>query len=285
MPRNEEVDAGDEGDDDDEGGESLGGLAHEELGIDRIQGVGARQNDGADTQRGRDPKRDDGKGEDAVERQGEEIRKAVLALAGMTHGPLHRDPGLGESGPAPQPPKIAVMLGRAPKLVDHPPGHQGEIPGVQRQLQAGHARHDPVEEVVRQTQPPRLLPPFALGVDHVVTLPMLLQQARNFLGPVLEIPVHDHCHVSGDVVNSGCQGPLVTEVPGDVDGDDPRILRRRFVQQLGSSVRASAVHKDHLVGPAPDPIEDGSKTPEELRKGILLISRREPSRKAERNRP
>ena len=83
-------------------------------------------------------------------------------------------------------------------------------------------------------------------VDDVVALAPAGGELEDHLRRILEIAVeHDHRVAQRDV-DAGSQRDLVSEVAGELDEAETRLLPRRLDQQLVGAVAAAVVDDDRL---------------------------------------
>src|SRR5258707_10703080 len=143
---------------------------------------------------------------------------------------LHWYPDLGEADPTPQTTEVSVMFRHALQMLNDGPGQHGEIPSVQRKSKVRKTRNQTVEDVVADPQQPSLFPPCALRINNIVALKKLLQQTRDRLGRILQIAVHQHRRIAGYVVQSGCEGCLMPEIPRQRQYDNARVVVRELLQ-------------------------------------------------------
>src|SRR2546430_1006164 len=74
-----------------------------------------------------------------------------------------------------------------------------------------------------------------------------LDKLRNDLGRVLQIAIHHHSRIAGDVVESGRQRRLMSEIPRKRDNNDPRIFVRGLFQQFERAVSAAIIHEYNFM--------------------------------------
>ena len=84
-------------------------------------------------------------------------------------------------------------------------------------------------------------------VDHVVAFAPFGQEARDGIGSVLHVGIHQHNGVAARAGQAGLDRRLVAEVSGQMDHAHTRVLSRQSVQHLGTVVGAAVVNKKDLV--------------------------------------
>src|SRR5206468_6077203 len=154
-----------------------------------------------------------------VAREGEadQLPEAVLRSARVTGGALVLDPDLAEPDPAPEPAEKAPALRERHERARHPAVEEAEVAGVERDVDLGDRTQAPVEGRVGGALQEPVLAPAPDGVDDVVALAPLRDEARQHLGRILEIGVHGDDRITHRRVEARLQRRLMPEVAREVD--------------------------------------------------------------------
>ena len=92
----------------------------------------------------------------------------------------------------------------------------------------------------------------------------MVDQRGDGLGRILEVAVHEHDHVSGNLVDGGGEGDLVAEVARQLYDHNSGIALGGGFEHPKSSVGTAIVHENHFVRTAGERVEDGSGPANEL---------------------
>ena len=82
---------------------------------------------------------------------------------------------------------------------------------------------------------------------HMKSLLILFQHFRDKLRRMLQIRIHKNQKAPTRIIQSGCHCGFMTKISGEMnDFDELRILQGQPVQNQGTSVRRSVIHKENL---------------------------------------
>ena len=170
-------------------------------------GKGQQRDDG--TADGGDAQRCHGEGGDALDGQVEQLEEAPLALARHAVLLVEEQLMLAEADPAEHALRVALRLAQAAQGTDADGvqeaevarvGLQGDARGVAEQGVEG-GREPSAEEGLAAAG-------TAAGIDVVVALLPEAEHVGDQLGRMLQVGVHDHHAVAGDIVETGQHGSL-----------------------------------------------------------------------------
>ena len=125
---------------------------------------------------------------------------------------------------------------------------QPEVAGVPRNVRGRDATEQEIEERDRSESQARLtLAVAANRVDDVEAFAPLRNEARNHLGRVLEIRVHEHDRVAARRVEPGGESRLVAEVAREAEQPQLRVACGELEQPRPGAVGRAVVDEDDLV--------------------------------------
>src|SRR6266851_954619 len=119
----------------------------------------------------------------------------------------------------PNPVRLSARIGKSEKPVLHPRGDP------------------PVGAVV---------PLLAPSADDVVTGVDRIEQARNFLGGILQVGVERHYDIAAALAKPGQQGRMLSEIAGELDDAHARVGRGKLTEHRKRIVGRAVVDEDHL---------------------------------------
>ena len=74
-----------------------------------------------------------------------------------------------------------------------------------------------------------------------------VEELADDLGRILQVAVHDDDRLSAGMIDAGRDRGLVSEVPAEMEDDEPGVVRGQAVGELGGPVAAAVVDPDDLV--------------------------------------
>ena len=158
--------------------------------------------------------------------------------------------GLAESHPGSQPSNETVPFRQLVQGVHHVPPHHAEIPGIQRDVDAGQTLQQPVVQVVAESLEGAFLPLGANGVDDIPAGAHLLQEGQQGFRRILEIGVDNRHDIAPRVHEARGNGRLMPEISRQGDHLQP-LVNGQTLQDLQRPVAASVVHNHQLEVFAP----------------------------------
>ena len=149
----------------------------------------------------------------------------------------------------------AVGIERTPEVGDPNPGEAPQ-----------HA----VDEAGRQRPPPRVLTNRSAPARDVPARIDCFDEARDVLGRVLQVAVHGHDDVTARTHDSCVHGGMLTEVPLQTHGVNPRIGVVESLERRKGPIGGTVVDEDELERPAQS-VERGGCAPVQLvdRRGLV----------------
>ena len=167
----------------------------------------------------------------------------------MALRPVIGDRHLPEADPGDHAANEARLLGKAQQRVERAPAHQAEIAGIERDLDLGQLRQQPVEDLGRAPLERGLAGARAPDrIDHVGLLPLhFLDHLRQQLRRVLKVGVDDQDPLARAQVEARGQSELVAVIARQVDGDQPRIGDGELAHDLPAAVARAVVDQDDLI--------------------------------------
>ena len=163
------------------------------------------------------------------------LLQRIFGLSGEPLLPVVGERHLAEADPRDHAADEARLLRHGEQRIERAAAHQPEVAGVERDVDLGRARQQPVE-AVRRCALERSLAGAALAhaIDDVgVLLAHRLEHRRQQLGRVLQVRVDDQDRVAAAKVETGGQRQLVTVIARQVDRDDVRIARPPCAASIG----------------------------------------------------
>jgi hypothetical protein len=167
-----------------------------------------------------------------------------------------------------------------PKFLDHTARHQPKISRVQRQSNIRQRRHHAIKHVIANPQRQRFFSPYALGVDHVVSLLIFFNELRYHFLNVLQIPVHHNNGVARNVIQRRGNRRLVSEIPRERAHHNSLIFRGRFVQYFESAIRAAVVHEHDFMSSSSDRIQHEPQPQQQFGQDTFFVVDRDRDRQA-----
>ena len=164
------------------------------------------------------------------------------------------------------------MFRHGVEVVHHPPIHQREIPGVQRNVHVRDALQDPVEQRVGSAQHGAFLAVFAHAVDDVVAFAPLGEHLQDEFRRILQVGVDDRHDVAARMGQAGGHGRLVAEIPRKPQAGQTGIARAGFRQQFRRPVAAAVVHEQHVQRNRPLPDQGFDALQQERHHRLLVVA-------------
>ena len=104
---------------------------------------------------------------------------------------------------------------------------------------------------------------------------MGLEEARDGLGRILQVAVHDDCDIARDVLQDRGEGGLVPEVAGQRDRDEAPVPAGGRLDDGPGAVGAAVVDQHHLMPASGQGVDDPPQTLEELREHRFFVEERD----------
>jgi hypothetical protein len=131
-------------------------------------------------------------------------------------------------------------------LLDDHAVHEPEDAGLRPVGQGAEPPQQRIEQLAAQPARSRVGAAGALGEHHLEPLGPPLDQLRDQLRRILQVPVEQHHAPPGGEMHAGGDGRLVPEIPRQVDRLDPRIGGVQLADEPRGIVRAAVVDEKHL---------------------------------------
>jgi hypothetical protein len=150
-------------------------------------------------------------------------------------------------------------------------GDKAEIASIGRELTGDRQPHNTVK-------PPRTCPfektfPLAanaLGINDIVSAPILHQHFKDKLRGVLQIRIHQDNDITKGVIHTGRRGRLMAEVPGKRNDSYSIVFLCPLLQLNRRPIRASVIDQDQFDIRFNLP-NDGTDTISEEADGFLFV--------------
>ena len=88
----------------------------------------------------------------------------------------------------------------------------------------------------------------SLPANHIVAIAILRHHLVNHVERVLEIGVDKDDCVAGGIVNAGCRGQLVPEVPGKAEHFNATVARAPIDKKVDGAIGAAVVDQHNFAG-------------------------------------
>ncbi len=184
-----------------------------------------------------------------IEREAHHLLQRIFGLTGEALLPVVGEWRPAEADPCNHAANEPRLLGHRQKRIERAAAHQPEVAGVDRNVDLGRARQQPVEAMRCRPLERRLA--RAARADAVDDVRAFVSHHFHHLGQklrrVLEVGVDDQDRIAAAEVETRRERELMAMIARQVDRDDVDVLRRHLAHHRPAIVARAVIDEHDLI--------------------------------------